>query len=221
MRIKEYVILSLCLIFKYCLASEFQVYEPITVKANVTKYESPIHMSYDNLVDLNGNSMPFWLETYLKSNDLLGQDYSDWISLYHKDYSAGLMDLSEEKFKSLGQRFGKNFGYEKSSIIYEVIFNVGEVSYAYVLFQHGEFYASFQDAVDAGKVSSSAFVLEEGKWQLYRISSGPMWFRKIAMQSYELIEQLIDEGNLIFSSPDSIPSYISELEPFEFFVPQK
>ena len=199
---------------------EFHVYQGITVGVKLNKYENPIHIGFDEIVSLNGNPIPAWLETYLMSNDLLGINYTDWIDLYEENYSAGIMDMSEDSFNKIGKRYADKFGIEKSSILCDVIFELDEVKYAYALFYDGEFLSSIDEELNATEITGSAFIFKDDRWRLYRISSGPLWFRKICMNSYSLIEQVVRERNFVLKSENSYPSFFSDLIIYDFFKPE-
>ena len=217
---KNYSIFILLLLGQMLFAetTSINVYEPLTVEMSVNKFDLPIHISYHSITSLNGNNEPDWLETYLKSRDLVNQDYEAWISLYHRDYSAGIMDLSKDKFLTLRKRFGESFGNEKSSIIYAVTFHSGEISYVYALSRKDQYYSTYDEAIASGRVSSHTFIDEGDGWKMFDISSGPSWFRSIAMMSTELFQQVEEKGNIVLGPKGSIPSYFSELKPFDFFV---
>lgn len=193
------------------------IYEASKTEMSTQRFDSPIHISYDRLVSSYGNQTPEWLKTYLKKNDLVDQSYEDWISLYHKDFARPGRDFSKDKFTEARNQFGEEFGDEKASLLYAATFNTGGVRYAYILFRRGEFYNSVEEAIEAGRLSSASLVDEGKGWKMYRLSSAPLWFRKITMVSIDLFDGLGERGSLVIESENAAPSYFLELETYGFF----
>ena len=202
--------------------SVLRVYEfekPLRIELNRSKFESPLHLSFHSLIALNGNKKPEWLNTYLNVYNLHGQDYADWIDLYHKDYTAGVMNLSEERFLSLKSKYGEAFGDEKSSIYFSATFSVRDLAYAYVLAGVGGHYNSLEESVESSnRIESTCLIKEEGKWKLFRLSSGPEWLKKIAMKSVQLLDEVAESENIVIGGEDSFLLHMEGLQRYEFFA---